>query len=98
MGVSGPSLLIESTDSMIGDGSTSSELSAANVGTSTRRTVRGEYQRLFAPYRQQFCSPLAPPAKKRRKIVERPKSPKLWRHSFVFLQRKDTALLPDSRT
>ena len=71
----------------------------AYPGPSTGRTIGGEYRRLFSPYRQHFTSRLAPPVKKRRKFAAaEPKSPKIWRHSFVFLLRKDAEFVPDART
>ena len=70
--------------------------------SSSTRTVVGEYRSLFAPYRQHVPLPyrpfLQPAANKKRRLLDpKVKTPKLWRHSFVFLQRKDAVFVPDSR-
>ena len=96
---------------MSSEGGPSSQTPAAEMGVlpsvvessqSSTRTVAGEYRSLFAPYRQHVPLPykpfLQPAANKKRRLLDpKVKTPKLWRHSFVFLQRKDAVFNPDSR-
>ena len=64
---------------------------------STGRTVSGG--ELFSSYRQQFTSQFVSPMRNCREFAfSEPQSPKIWRHSFVFLLRKDAVFVPDART